>query len=230
MKIIPKNYGSIPHLSISKLSQQADKKINQAQEVILTQKARDWRDLIIVTEKIDGSNVGVIKKENEIIPITRSGYHANTSKYKQHILFSEFVERNKEMFAFLPSGWRICGEWCLMAHGTKMDITDDCPFVAFDIFNKKNKRIEYLHFRDLCTIHGIQMVPLVHIGQPISIKTVMELIGSGIYGKPEKPEGAVWRVERFGEVDFLAKYVRQDKEDGKYMKDDIWNVGYEKYL
>lgn len=45
----------------------------------------------------------------------------------------------------------------------------------------------------------------------------------------ESPEGMVYRVERKGKVDFLAKWVRQDFEAGKYCigideKDLIWNV------
>jgi hypothetical protein len=30
-------------------------------------------------------------------------------------------------------------------------------------------------------------------------------------------EGAVWRVERRGKFDFMAKFVRHDKSDGKYL-------------
>jgi hypothetical protein len=61
-KIIDKNYGSIPHLSTNKMTQQADKKIHIGQEKILTQKSRDWKDTIIITENIGGSNAGVIKR------------------------------------------------------------------------------------------------------------------------------------------------------------------------
>jgi len=41
-------------------------------------------------------------------------------------------------------------------------------------------------------------------------------------------EGAVWRVERRGAVDFLAKFVRPEKLDGCYLPEvsgaaAIWN-------
>lgn len=41
-------------------------------------------------------------------------------------------------------------------------------------------------------------------------------------------EGAVYRVERRGEVDFLAKWVRPDKQDGCYLPEvsggeAVWN-------
>lgn len=226
-KIIDKNYGSIPHLSTSKLTQQADKKITIGQEEILTKKARDWKDLIIVTEKLDGSNVGVIKKNGKLIPITRSGYSTYTSQYDQHKYFYDYILFDQiEKFNDLPEGYRICGEWMIQSHGTKYDITNEEWFVAFDMFDDQNNRITYINFLKFCLRHQIQTVPLLHIGQPIKIDNAIKLLGDGHYGKCEKPEGVVYRVEREGKVDFLAKWVRADKEDGKYMKDVIWNEGY----
>lgn len=225
-KIIDRNYGSIPHLSTSKLTQQADKKITAGQEEILTKKARDWKDLIIVTEKLDGSNVGVVRVMGTQYPITRAGYIAASSPYAQHTYFTEWFERNTKKFTWIPEGWRICGEWMAQAHGTKYDITYEHPFVAFDIFTNLNKRIPYIDFVQFCSINGIQYVPLLHIGQPISIKNALALLGGGRYGVCENPEGVVYRVERDGEVDFLAKWVRADKEDGKYLDSELYNIGF----
>ena len=44
----------------------------------------------------------------------------------------------------------------------------------------------------------------------------------------DEPEGVVYRVERKGDVDFLAKWVRPDKVDGKYLPEmsgepAVWN-------
>jgi len=229
-KIIDRNYGSIPHLSTSKMSQQADKKIAIGQEEILTKKARDWKDMIVLTEKVDGSNVGIVKHNGALTPISRAGYDAEASPYVMHHLFSKYVAHNSRLFNWMPEGWRTCGEWCLMAHGTLMDISEDSPFVAFDIFNQLNKRIPFMDFFGICNRHGIQTVPILHIGQPISIKNAVNLLGKGHYGKPEKPEGCVWRCERDGRVDFLAKWVRSDKEDGKYLDSCKWNIGAEMYF
>lgn len=229
-KIIDRNYGSIPHLSTSKMTQQADKKINIGQEKMLTETARDWKDLVILTEKVDGSNCGIVRKNGKLHAITRAGYEAISSKYQQHAAFEKFLQKNINLFDWLPEGWRVCGEWCLMAHGTIMDISNDSPFVAFDIFNLENKRILFLDFYALCRMYDIAMVPILHIGQPVSIKNAVKLLGNGHYGRPEKPEGCVWRIEREGKVDFLAKWVRHDKEDGKYLDSIVWNNGAEKYL
>lgn len=49
----------------------------------------------------------------------------------------------------------------------------------------------------------------------------------GKYGATEEAEGVVYRVEREGKVDFLGKYVRANKADGKYFNEYhtklIWN-------
>jgi hypothetical protein len=230
IKIIPRNYGSIGHLSTSKLTQQADKKVAPGQEAILTQKARDWRDLVIITEKVDGSNVGVLRANGGIVPITRAGYRAESSPHVQHRAFHRWAIDNRHLFSALPEGWRICGEWCLQAHGTLMDISEEYPFLAFDIITDKEERLPYLHFTRACYSAGVASVPLLHIGQPCSIKNAEKLLGNGHYGNPEKPEGLVYRVERDGKVDFLAKWVRHDKEDGKYLDDEIWNTGALRFL
>lgn len=230
IKIIPSNYGSIPHLSTSKMSQQADKKIQIGQEIILTKKARDWKDLIIVTEKIDGSNVGILKKDGKLIAITRSGYNVESSPHKQHHFFKKYVDLFSEQFMCLPENWRICGEWCIQAHGTIMNISNFVPFIAFDIITDKNKRLPYLNFLSYAKRLNLQTVPLLHIGQPISIKNAVKLLSNGHYGKPEKPEGVVYRCEREGNVEFLAKWVRADKQDGKYLDKETWNIGAEIYF
>lgn len=225
-KIINSSYGSIPHMSTSKIGQQADKKIIEGQELILTKKARDYKDLIIVTEKIDGSNVGIIKKDGNLIAITRAGYAAASSPYEQHALFDKYVYRYYDLFWWIPEGWRICGEWCIQAHGTKMKL-DYVLFLAFDIIGNDNNRLNYIDFIKICAMHHIKTVPLLHIGQPISINNAVKLLGNGHYGNPEVPEGVVYRCEREGKVDFLAKWVQPNKVDGKYMKEEIWNVDIE---
>ena len=226
-KIIPANYGSIPHLSTSKLTQQADKKVNEGMEEILTKKARDQKDLIIVTEKRDGSNVGIIRKYDKILAITRSGYLAETSKYKQHHMFATYVNGNWQNFTFLPEGYRLCGEWMLQAHGTLYDVTSFPLFVAFDIINNVNERLPYLELLRWSYLYGFITVPLLHIGQPVSINNTIKLMGKGHYGITDKPEGFVYRVEREGKFDFAAKWVRPDKEDGKYMDQEIYNKGFQ---
>ena len=52
----------------------------------------------------------------------------------------------------------------------------------------------------------------------ISKKAILEKLEPSGHGAIDGVEGAVWRVERKGVVDFLGKYVRPDKVDGKYLE------------
>lgn len=40
---------------------------------IFTVKKRDKSDIVIVTEKVDGMNAGVVKKNGKFIPVNRKG-------------------------------------------------------------------------------------------------------------------------------------------------------------
>jgi hypothetical protein len=211
-----KNYGSIPHLPSSRMGP-ADRKISEGQARIATLKLRDKHDTVIVQEKLDGSNVGVAMQDGKIFALTRSGYEAHTSPYQQHHEFSEFVKANEERFrSVLTDGCRLCGEWLTDAHGTIYDLPHE-PFVAFDLICGKNKRTTYLAMKE--TIGGSFVMPYeISVGPAVSVADALEALGKfGKHGATEQIEGAVWRVERKGIVDYLCKYVRPDKVDGKYM-------------
>ena len=66
-----KSYGSIPHLSSTRLGP-GDHRIEAGQERILTEKKRDQYDHIIVQEKLDGTNVAVANVEGRLVPLSRA--------------------------------------------------------------------------------------------------------------------------------------------------------------
>ncbi|MCF6348410.1 MAG: RNA ligase family protein [Flavobacteriaceae bacterium] len=221
-----KNYGSIPHLSNSKLGEK-DYFIHEGQERILTQKKRDKHDTILVFEKYDGSNVGIAKKNGKIYALTRSGYEAKTSPYKQHHLFSDWVYERENVFSdLLKEDERVVGEWLMQTHGLIYNIEQE-PIVFFDYFNAKSERQEF----EVLKQTGLPLPRILQKGDAISVeelKPILNLKTDTIWSK-EDPEGMIYRVERKGKVDFLAKWVRSDFEAGKYCigvdeKELIWNV------
>lgn len=190
-------------------------------------KARDRHDRIIVTEKLDGSNVAVAKVGGSIIALSRAGYLANTSPYEQHHLFAHWVEENEDRFKqILCEGHRLNGEWLALAHGTKYDLLHE-PFVAFDLMYA-DQRFAWDRTAELCRSVGIVTPRILHDGGPIHIEQVLPLLDESGHGALDPVEGAVWRVERQGKFDFIAKWVRPDKVDGKYLTDisghpEIWH-------
>jgi len=223
-----KNYGSIPHLPNSRMGP-ADKSCHDGQARIATKEPRDSNDDILVQEKLDGSNVGIAKNKGQIIPLSRSGYRAETSPYEQHHAFADWVFQpsNRQKFdKLLKEGERLAGEWLMQAHGTRYSLDHD-PFVAFDLM-VQHDRVPYDELAARVDPFDIVLPKLIHRGPPISVREVMKLLGDhGFHGALDPVEGAVWRVERDkatgkkGEkirvVDFLVKFVRPDKEDGIYL-------------
>jgi hypothetical protein len=206
--------------------------ITEGQYRICCEKARDSRDTIILQEKLDGTCVAVAKINGEIVPLIRAGYRADKSPYHQHRLFYWWAMRSDNWLGFnylLDDGERVVGEWLLQAHGTRYRVEREQDlFVAFDIM-RGTTRVPYNAFLE--RVGGVFTTPgTLHVGSPVSIdhaKGYIDLLGSG-HGAIDPVEGFIWRVERGGKIDFLAKWVRPDKEDGKYLpevsgKEPVWN-------
>lgn len=221
-----RSYGSIPHLPLSRLGI-GDHHIETVQAEIATKKVRDKNDLIIIQEKLDGSNCAVAKVNGKILALVRSGYLAETSPYKQHKLFSKWVNLNeKRFFNLLFENERICGEWLAQAHGTIYKLHHE-PFVVFDLITK-NERTTYHNFLLRVLPFGFIVPNLVHIGQPLSIEKALKKIEVSGHGAVDEVEGIIYRVERNNRVDFITKFIKHTKVDGKYLPEKnngkiIWN-------
>lgn len=233
-----KAYGSIPHLSGSRMGP-VDIPLTAGQERILTEKARP-HDRIYVTIKLDGSNVAVAKKDGQILALSRAGYLASETKFELQHMFAGWVDEHRDIFAILlDEGERVSGEWLAQAHGTIYDLSGGDPFYAFDMFNKRNKRIASDERTRRLRAAGVACVPLLHAGGPIPLSEALCLLGLAEGGvlpipvNPDSHEGVVYRVERYAkdgafiDVDVVAKYVKADKVDGKYIPEwggmeDVW--------
>jgi hypothetical protein len=221
-----KAYGSIPHLPGSRLGI-GDYHCHEGQARIACEKKRDKHDVIIVQEKLDGSNCTVAKVNGKILALGRAGYLAETSQYPVHHSFCRYVEQNKKRFdELLNEGERVCGEYLAQAVGTRYELKHE-PFVPFDLMTGKI-RTPFNEFVSRVKRFDFVTPLLISIGEPISIEMVLECIKVSGHGAVDPVEGAIWRVERKGVVDFLVKYVRHDKEDGKYFPEKtggetIWN-------
>jgi hypothetical protein len=226
-----KAYGSICHLPGSRLGP-GDHKLNEGQARILTRKARDRHDVVYVQEKLDGSNVCVARVSGQLIALGRAGYPAVSSPHVQHRLFDCWVHEHAGRFEWLREGERLCGEWLAQAHGTRYALAHE-PFVAFDLM-RGAERAAYAEFLMRVAAGGFTMPRLLSEGPPVSIERTLELLEghpkcrNGFHGALDLVEGAVWRVEREGAVDFLGKFVRPDKVDGCFLpevsgKEAVWN-------
>lgn len=218
-----KSYGSIPHLPNGRLGPM-DYHIHEGQARILTEKTRDKRDRVIVTEKLDGACVAVANIDGQIVALGRSGHRAISSPHTHIQLFSKWVTQNTDRLKqAIPNGARLAGEWLAMAHGTIYADNGDEPFVPFDLLIE-NKRCTFNEFIDVASDCELRPAQILSDGPPVSVDDALKLLGErGHHGALEPAEGAVWRVERDGQFDFIAKFVRHEKVDGKYFESSpVW--------
>lgn len=226
-----KAYGSIGHLPQSRVGP-GDWHVHEGQARICLEKPRRG-DRIIVTEKLDGACMAVANIGAEIVPLTRAGYRATDGAFEHLRAFAPWVaEREGQFRDLLRPGERVAGEWLAMAHGTRYDPSHEGfePFVPFDLF-RDGKRVLRDEFKERCRAAGLLTAMCVHDSAGgLPIPDAMRRLGDlGYHGAVEPIEGAVWRVEREGRVDFLAKYVRPDKRDGVYLPNlsesgkAVWN-------
>jgi hypothetical protein len=224
-----KGYGSIPHLPGSRMGP-SDHHCHEGQQAICWEKVRNKFDRVIVTEKLDGSNVSVARIGDKIVALSRAGYLAATSQYEQHHKFAAWVEINEGAFLKgLVSGERLVGEWMAQAHGTRYRLTTTC-FVAFDLMAGMNRH-PFDDMRKIAAICGVDAAHVLSDGPSFPLENALRALGEfGFHGAIDPIEGAVWRVENKGKFDFIAKYVRHDKQDGKFLPElnggeVVWNEG-----
>lgn len=216
-----KAYGSIPHLPNSRLGPK-DYSCGEGEAKICFEGGRTRGGKIrrvIVTEKLDGSNVAIANVGGQVVALNRAGYMAQKSPRRQHQIFAEWVRRREKDFTHLPDGWRISGEWLYIAHGTIYE--GHAPFIAFDVFDASNSRIPHDEARKIMADVGVRGAHVIHDGEAgMTAEAAMDALGLlGFHGAKERVEGAVWRVETGGRFSFLAKFVRHGKVDGKYLGD-----------
>ena len=220
-----KAYTSICHLPGSKLGE-GDHTINPGQARMCTEKSKEKNDVVVVTEKVDGTCTSVAKVDGQLYALGRAGYETHTSPYDFIREFGIWMQYYRDEFdEILEDGERIVGEWMIRTHGIPYNMPHE-PWVAFDIL-RGNDRLCYDEFSK--RIDGLlPTAGLIHKGEPIAVEEAYK--GTGYHGSIEMPEGMVYRVERKDKVLFLAKWVRHDMVPGKYLsiKDDVkpamWNT------
>ena len=101
----------------------------------------------------------------------------------------------------------------------------------FDYFNKNNDRLLQSELKEIVNKYDFQLPRLLHEGDPMTVNELLPILNLKTKGieSLDDPEGMVFRVERKGKVDFLAKWVRSDFPTGKYCinveeKDLVWNA------
>lgn len=212
-----KAYGSIGHLPQSRLGP-GDHSVHAGQAAICLEAVRDRHDRIVVQEKLDGSCCAVARVDGQVLALGRAGWLATSSPYELHHLFADWVRARYSLFLdLLSDGERLVGEWLALAHGTLYDTAHPGfdPFIVFDLM-REAKRAPVDELTERVRGRLVQPRMLHDTAAPFPLAVMQAALDPSGHGA-EQTEGAVYRVERRGAVDFLAKWVRPDKVDGCYL-------------
>jgi len=210
-KVIPRAFASVQHLPGSKMINNEDKLLGAEQVKWLTVRRRVSRDIVIVTEKVDGMNGSVLRRGDLLHPLIRKGYDCRANPLPWINDFAHFVQVNSERFmAVLEDGERICGEWMIKTHTLSYKLSHE-PFIAFDII-KGSERLPYLEFIMRVRKGSFVTAGLVHMGEAIAPEMALQLLGGGYHGVVGEPEGLVYRYE-----DSKNRYICS----GKYVSNPL---------
>lgn len=212
-KIIARNFGHIGHLTGSKMIDIEDKLLDIENQVRFTSCKRDKNDVVIITEKIDGMNAGVVKKNGMLYPINRKGYDSRGMKFQHPDLevlgdtWAKWVDNHYELYdSILEEDERMVFENCIFVHTLRYNFKND-PVFLLAKYNADNKRINHILLKELANRFGIQQAPVLNIGIAIPPEIVISQYPKGVVGVKGEIEGIVYSYEHGGEVETTAKFV-----------------------
>lgn len=216
-KLLDRNFGSIKHLNGSRLIEDKDTYLDVEKQKYFTDSLRDKRtDKVIISEKIDGMNAGVIKLNDRIYPITRRGYDVRTlglANYKTVYLaycWAKWVNEHTWKFDnILENGDRLVFENCIVKHTLGYKFKGSPVFLL--AMYKGDKQVSYSELVDIAKHNRLTLPPLINYGMALKPDYVLKDFGKGLVGCKEKAEGIVYRYETDNEFRGYAKFVSNIK-------------------
>lgn len=212
-KLVPKNFGHIGHLSGSKMIDTEDKLLSPTEQNKFTVCKRDKSDVVYITEKIDGMNAGVVKREGYLYPINRKGYDVRTMGVVQtelQLLGEEWARWVDDHYALydliLLEGERLVFENSILQHTLRYKFRCD-PVFLLAKYSAANKRVNYKALTTLAQSCGIQQPPLLNAGIALPPQTIIDQYPKGLVGVQGKMEGVVYIYEHNGAHESCAKFV-----------------------
>jgi len=200
MSVRSKKYPRTYHLPFSPGKSSDDKSLDSFEHFLKRE--------IIVTEKLDGSNLCLTRD---------SIYGRSHSSEPIHKSFDAAKALHARVRFMIPEGYSIFGEWCYAVHSIKYEEIAD-PFHVFAIRNDKTQ--EFSSFNNVisfCKLMSFTHVPelgryILNDGN-VFRKTIENIANSPSTYGPVKEGLVIFHAENFHMKDFkhkVAKWVRKD--------------------
>lgn len=165
---------------------------------------------VVVEEKVDGANVGIIRTKKGI-QLQKRGSLVGPSEHAQFQRFHAWAQyENYNKLMEIPIGYTVYGELMYAVHTVYYDALPDWVLV-FDIYDWKNKRyLTYDERNEFCLKYGLYQVPLLDRGH-FEAKDVPSMLPVKSSFGPQA-EGIV-----------IKRYIKKSKQyvRGKYVHPDF---------
>lgn len=170
---------------------------------------------VVVEEKLDGANVGIIRHSRGFSLQKRGGI-VGTSEHPQFQFFHHWANQMMwEQIMELPIGTILYGEWLRCIHTIYYDQLPDW-FVSFDVWDGR-KYLDRQEREVFCQQYGFSIVPLIGYGK-YTLDDIEELV----------PERSAFGDMAEGVV--VKKYhSRKGFMKGKWVRPEFWDKMDEKH-
>lgn len=216
-KIIPRNFGKIHHLFHSEMCSDDDVRVNMEMQTMFTLKKRKFSDVVIVTEKLDGSNMGIVKLNGVLYPINKSGYDCRNMGIRKSELqllgesWATWLDVNYDFYdSIIGEGERLVYENCAIQHSLPYKFKKE-PMFLLAKYTSDNKKVSYIELTKFAKQHNIQMPTLLSYGPAIQPELIISQYLSDIKSyRGGSFEGVVYNYEIDDRHETCAKMVCSD--------------------
>lgn len=204
----------IPHLPWSPGGTNDDKRLPES---IIPVCFLGVGNTILVTEKLDGSNLCLTR--DEIFARSHSGPPTHPS-------FDLAKSMHAQVRMEIPRDTDVFGEWCYAVHSIKYDrLPGPFPFFIFGVRDKDGWYVWH-EVEDLAARLGLNTVPVLFTGVvDWDLKTFTETMASGksMYGLEEKEGIVLWPYHGLAsDEDFAQQTAKWVREDHPKDADEHW--------
>mgnify|MGYP002822573112 CR=1 FL=1 len=181
-----------------------------------------FNNVVQITEKVDGAQLGISMDENYQILVQNRSHYVNSSSHSQFKILDKWIaDHRDDLYNILDVNTILFGEWLYAKHSISYNKLPDY-FMAFDLYNKKEKVFYNRQILDEKLENtNIKSVRIMYNGKIENKNQLLKLIENQSDYTDSRVEGIYIKTFEDKYVKYRCKLVRNDFICGN----DHWSKG-----
>ncbi|KAK2461400.1 hypothetical protein APHAL10511_005863 [Amanita phalloides] len=185
---------------------------------------------VVITEKVDGANMGFsLSSDGSEIIVQNRSHTVNSSSHEQFKKLGAWINQHREELlkvlnrdVYFPQRYILFGEWLFATHSIPYTHLPD-RFLAFDLYDRSTDTfLDRKSLIVLLSMTSIHVVPPVYEGESmLSEAELRVMVQTQSKFWDGRLEGIYVKIEKEGKVAFRGKVVRNDFISGN----EHWTKG-----